>query len=799
MNLPKTSFLHRDIIKQHKVFTAIVVLQCLVILWLLVGLFRPTFSLTILPQDFSAAVEEKSDSQYQVQMSGENLQFQIANEAKRVPESEGLAEFEKLISARYSLPSGAYEVTINYETDSTSTHIAAAEISFEDCLFTNLIYGDPITITGARSSVTGRLWVCLAANANNVVAEIMPLGECNFQIQSIVMQEKIIYRVVRLLAILLLFTVLDCVSVAMFSGESKRSFDFVRKHWSWLILTVVGIWASLPLLNYGVVLGDDTAFHLVRITSLAQGIAEGQIPVRLYTDMLSGYGYATPLYYCDVFLYIPAILYNCMVPVYLCYNIYVALITGGTIFVSYYAFNKMIRNKCVAVTGTTVYVLSAYRLCDVYYRGAVGEYSAMMWLPLVVLGVYEIYSGNEKLTWKNAIPLAVGVSGILMCHVLSVEITAIFLVIFAILNLFRTFQPRRFITLLQAVCISLGLTGWFVVPLLQSMMTQNIQAYQNSYMWSFQSFGSTLYELLTVYPDIDTTSWRGALGVSLVLGSGISIITLLMRHRWGLKNTENFNLLKYGVLLGSFAAIASLRVFPWSTILSNTFQWPIFRMLGMVQFPWRYLTIATVLLTVAIVAALEIVRKSKKYFKQIIVAMCLVSVITSAISYTILFDGNKVKCVYDIMESQRTGFDAIMGGEYLLSKDVDWNYPRPSTQDEELLIKWYDKTDGVAHITLDNTGDTEATVVLPIYDYGNYHAVDTEGTEWTLGTSENSLLQLTVPAGYSGSFSIQYKEPIWWRAAELVSLATFAGLVGIWLKDKKKNRQLHKLPGDLVG
>lgn len=89
--------------------------------------------------------------------------------------------------------------------------------------------------------------------------------------------------------------------------------------------------------------------------------------------------------------------------------------------------------------------------------------------------------------------------------------------------------------------------------------------------------------------------------------------------------------------------------------------------------------------------------------------------------------------------------------------------------------------------------------MLPIYDYGNYHAVDTEGTEWTLETSENSLLQLTVPAGYSGAFSIQYKEPIWWRAAELVSLATFVGLVGVWVKDKKKKRQLHKLPGDLAG
>ncbi|WP_298731147.1 hypothetical protein [uncultured Subdoligranulum sp.] len=793
MNLPKTSFLHRDIIKQHKVFTAIVVLQCLVILWLLVGLFRPAFSLTILPQDFSAAVEEKSDSQYQAQMAEESLQFQIAEEAKRAPESEGEANFEQLESQGYAIRSGAYEVTIQYQTDSTSANIRAAEVSFEELRFYNLVYGEPITLTGAWSTVTGRLWIPLGANAKELVAQVTPLGECNFQIESITLQEQPVYRLIRLVGILLLFGIVNGIGLALFTEGTWDPWNKLKKHWTIVVLSLVCIFACIPLFGNGLLIGDDLDFHLTRIVSLAQGLSDGQFPVRLYTDMLNGYGYATPLYYCDLFLYIPAILYNCMVPLQVCYKLYVMLITIFTVGVTYWAMSEIVKAKDTALVGTLIYVLANYRISNVYCRAAVGEYTAMAWLPLIVLGIYRIFQSKSP-SFRDGVPLAIGVAFIAQSHVLSLEMVLLFLVLFCFANINKMLATKRMLTLFKEALLSVGLCSWFIVPMLCSMLTQRTTVTGAGGSTSFQSTGLSVYNLFALFSDVEDPKSYKTIGLSLIVGSLIAVYVLLKRCSW--KVDEN-SLIKWTLLFGWGAVFFSLNLFPWDCVLSYVSQTLVHKVLTIVQYSWRYMTIATILLSVTITVSLKIIKqKNDGHYKCLCTALILLTMFNAGDLYRIGNQTRDLEMRYSLSENDRV---VVMQGEYLLSKDVDWNYPRPSTQDEELLIKWYDKTDGVAHITLDNTGDTEATVVLPIFDYGNYHAVDTEGTEWTLGTSENSLLQLTVPAGYSGSFSIQYKEPIWWRAAELVSLATFVGLVGVWVKDKKKKRQLHKLPGDLAG
>ena len=168
--------------------------------------------------------------------------------------------------------------------------------------------------------------------------------------------------------------------------------------------------------------------------------------------------------------------------------------------------------------------------------------------------------------------------------------------------------------------------------------------------------------------------------------------------------------------------------------------------------------------------------------------------------YTALFSYNLFQVRTEVVKYDPIARDenTIGMAEYKLPGDADLNYARPQSENADLQIKWYDKTDGIAHITLENTGDAEATVTLPIFDYGNYHAVDTEGTEWPMTMSEDSLLQITVPGGYSGAISIEYKEPLLWRAAELVSLATCGGVLVLWLRDKKK-RKSQQLPGDFKG
>ena len=54
--------------------------------------------------------------------------------------------------------------------------------------------------------------------------------------------------------------------------------------------------------------GHDLDFHIGRIAALSNSIQNGQFPQRIEQSMLNGYGYATPLFYGELFLYFPAIL-----------------------------------------------------------------------------------------------------------------------------------------------------------------------------------------------------------------------------------------------------------------------------------------------------------------------------------------------------------------------------------------------------------------------------------------------------------------------------------------------------------
>ena len=78
------------------------------------------------------------------------------------------------------------------------------------------------------------------------------------------------------------------------------------------LLLVAGI--VIPLCNVQTFLGHDVYFHMTRMEALAQEIDAGNIPARLYYFVYDGYGYASPMFYGDLFLIIPALLILMGVP-----------------------------------------------------------------------------------------------------------------------------------------------------------------------------------------------------------------------------------------------------------------------------------------------------------------------------------------------------------------------------------------------------------------------------------------------------------------------------------------------------
>lgn len=138
------------------------------------------------------------------------------------------------------------------------------------------------------------------------------------------------------------------------------------------ILIFASFFASLPLLTDSLFWGHDLDFHLNRIMALANGLEAGHIFVPIQTEVLNGYGYASPLFYSQLFLYLPAILYNLAVPIQVCYQIYAILVNILTCGIAYYSFKGIVRDNQIAAAGALIYLLSSYRITNLFIRAAIG-------------------------------------------------------------------------------------------------------------------------------------------------------------------------------------------------------------------------------------------------------------------------------------------------------------------------------------------------------------------------------------------------------------------------------------------
>lgn len=52
-------------------------------------------------------------------------------------------------------------------------------------------------------------------------------------------------------------------------------------------------------------------------------------------------------------------------------------------------------------------------------------------------------------------------------------------------------------------------------------------------------------------------------------------------------------------------------------------------------------------------------------------------------------------------------------------------------------------------------------------------------------SGENCRVRLTLAGNYSGTMQVEYKEPVLWRVAEMISLISIAGLALYFFRERK--------------
>ena len=483
--------------------------------------------------------------------------------------------------------------------------------------------------------------------------------------------------------------------------------------------------SSIPLLVDYLFRTHDLRFHLTRIEGLKEGLLNGMFPVRIQPYWLNGYGYASSIFYGDIFLYIPAVLRIFGVPIQTCYQFYVLLVNIATVLIAYYCFKGM-SNAKTGLVCTVVYTLNIYRLVCIYTRGAVGEYTAMVFLPLVLYGLWKIYMlPEESKEHKNSwITVCAGCCGIFFSHMISTEMTAFFAGLTAIILWRKTFRKKTFLVLCKSVAATVFLTCWFLGPFLDYMLRESFARINGSGYTPYLTEDSSV--LLSQFFMIDFSASGGSqsfldgaagempltVGLSAMMPLAFWFFLCVGRKEREKAERKNEYLTVFMCLL---SLIMTTLLVPYTWLMSKIPMTS--KVINSLQYPWRFFSMAGIMLAylACIILKKEWIEANKK-------KLFMVLLLVLSIGQSLLYMG---KCLYEyypyrVYQSGNLSSYDTAGGEYLpadsyYSFGQNKDCPNELTlfSDAVTIADWH-RDKGAVVISLTNNGNEPAEVEVPL-------------------------------------------------------------------------------------
>lgn len=379
--------------------------------------------------------------------------------------------------------------------------------------------------------------------------------------------------------------------IALIQDSPKRS-----RALSLALLGVFALFLTIPLfvsLSKGCLQGrDDLSYHLNRILSIADGLRGGQFPVKVYPDALSGYGYASPLFYPDLFLYFPAFLTFLGIPLGVSYAIFVfvMLFASGCF---YYLFAKKLFGEGGALFAGTLFMGGHYTYAIALYMAGLGQALAAAFAPLVLLGVYNMVRENFSKPWI----LLLAELGITFSHTLSLAVYGVFLLVVVLLHAKKLFPDPRWWGKVGIIFLFyLGIAACYFVPLIEQFASAK---FLQSVAWAKLSDYAIPFANLFFYGNPLLRRYVVRFSVGIVGFLCLFLVCFIKRTQEN-KRTLNRLYALIGAILGLQLLVSDL--VPWH-LLDET-------VLSVLQFPFRLLMIAQLLLPITIALIVRELRRS---------------------------------------------------------------------------------------------------------------------------------------------------------------------------------------------
>ncbi len=380
-----------------------------------------------------------------------------------------------------------------------------------------------------------------------------------------------------------------------------------------LIITIFSLFATRDLWQPGFFTTHDAEVHVMRLAQFDQALKEGQFPVRWLPNWMAGYGspvfnfnFSLP-YYLGSLLHFTGLSFQDCVKVVFILSVVLSAWTG------YLFIFQIIRDRIAAIVGSVLYVWAPYRFTDIYIRGAWGEACSFIFLPLILWFLIKAKKNLTVSIWAGVVwALFITTHNILA------------LVSMGLYFAYTVFLPEKWPDKIKLVksaelvfLLGLGLSAWFWLPALAEKKYDSMSAVANIYNYSQQFVSPTAlftsgWQYKLALPDQQSESMSFQLGWIHWLVVGIVIYYLLKKSAG---NKDVSRQMKFFLLVFLAAILLCTK--------ASKFIYDIPLVSGMINFPWRFLEIATFAAAILAGLLLTLFKRRQMLIGSILISMAV--------------------------------------------------------------------------------------------------------------------------------------------------------------------------------
>ena len=363
----------------------------------------------------------------------------------------------------------------------------------------------------------------------------------------------------------------------------------------------------------------DGHIHMTTMNQFAQSLRDGEFPVT-WANNFANFGHPLPIIAHQLPAYFGAFLILLGISTEMSYIYLLAFSIIIATFLFYKFFRKF-SSQAVSLAAVVISTFFPYRELNIYTRGGLPELMATIFLPILLLGVWNL---QQKKFFKASLLLYFGILGTALTHPMMLIIFLLPVTAYFLYGLRKKNWQKQVAVFITSSFLGILSAAYYLVPLLLEMKyfyQANIEKAISSevFLNLKQLYDPTWFYTFTHPGPRGNYIKLGTIEFIILVLSILSIVSFVL-FRKNISFRQLFNQKKLKDLL-FWTGISVLMVLLMLPISKFLYSLPI---IYQIQYPWRFLSALQITIPLVFIFLLQFVKKlNNNYVLLVVIALVI--------------------------------------------------------------------------------------------------------------------------------------------------------------------------------